>query len=267
MNINYIKKNGIHTCDYEIPINQWLTLFQNETIFTKERFKVLGLFYNELNHKSSCYDLAKKYFGIKEFDYLENVTKLAQSFNAFITGLGRSISKKLNINCGTQGHSYYILVMNGKYITNENGKHFEWTLLPNLVNALDIYFNNLNNEFISIVEETIIDSETHTEGKKISYYTSKYERNTINRDKAKKIHGYNCAVCGFNFEKVYGNLGKDYIEVHHIKPLSTLNEEVKINPKTDLICVCANCHRMLHRKKSEILTVEQLKDILKKESE
>jgi len=139
--------------------------------------------------------------------------------------------------------------MKGKYITNENGKHFEWTILPNLVKALDIYLNNLNDEFISIVEEVSSDEETNKEGKKISYYTSKYERNHKNRVKAKEIHGYDCAVCGFNFEKVYGNLGKEYIEVHHIKPLSTLNEEVKINPSTDLICVCANCHRMLHRKK------------------
>lgn len=32
-----------------------------------------------------------------------------------------------------------------------------------------------------------------------------------------------------------------------------------INPETDLVCVCSNCHRMIHRRKNSILTVEELK--------
>ena len=53
-------------------------------------------------------------------------------------------------------------------------------------------------------------------------------------------------ICGFDFEQKYGELGKGYIEVHNIKPLATLEQEVFVNLETDLICVCANCHRMLH---------------------
>ena len=66
----------------------------------------------------------------------------------------------------------------------------------------------------------------------------------------------------FDFGQKYGELGKGYIEVHHIKPLATLEQEVVINPETDLICVCANCHRMLHRFKNYIVTVEELKYIV-----
>lgn len=102
----------------------------------------------------------------------------------------------------------------------------------------------------------------HSEGKKKVYYTTKYERNLKNRDAAIRIHGTKCMICGFDFEKMYGELGKGYIEVHHIKPLSELDEEVVVNPETDLMCVCSNCHRMLHRFKSYIVTAEVLKQMI-----
>lgn len=50
--------------------------------------------------------------------------------------------------------------------------------------------------------------------------------------------------------------------MHHIKPLSGLEEEVVVDPEQDLICVCSNCHRMLHRFKSYIVSVEELKQIV-----
>ncbi|MCM3252449.1 hypothetical protein M3635_09985 [Priestia aryabhattai] len=34
--------------------------------------------------------------------------------------------------------------------------------------------------------------------------------------------------------------------VHHVKPLSTLEEEVVINPEQYLVPVCAKCHRMMY---------------------
>lgn len=71
-------------------------------------------------------------------------------------------------------------------------------------------------------------------------------------------------ACGFDFEEVYGELGRNFIEVHHIKPLYSLDEEVVIDPATDLVCLCSNCHRMIHRKRDSILSLEDLIKILKK---
>lgn len=66
---------------------------------------------------------------------------------------------------------------------------------------------------------------------------------------AKQIHGYTCQVCRFNFEREYGELGLNYIEAHHLTPLSKiLPEAVKLSPKNDFAVVCANCHKMIHRK-------------------
>lgn len=74
-----------------------------------------------------------------------------------------------------------------------------------------------------------------------------------------------CEVCGFIFENTYGELGKDYIECHHIVPLSEIDvqRETKIS---DLALVCANCHRMLHRKKT-LLSIQDLKKIINSNSD
>lgn len=101
------------------------------------------------------------------------------------------------------------------------------------------------------------------EGGVKEYYGKRYERSAENRRRAIEIHGYECAVCGFDFSKVYGHRGKGFIEVHHIKPLSTVQEEAEVNPDTDLIPVCANCHRMIHRDSNDVLTVDELKGQLK----
>lgn len=101
-----------------------------------------------------------------------------------------------------------------------------------------------------------------TEGKKYLIYTTKYERNPKNRKQAIDIHGTKCQVCGFDFEKVYGDLGNGYIEVHHKVPLYSLDEEIEINPETDLCCLCSNCHRMIHHRRNQIITMDELKTIV-----
>jgi 5-methylcytosine-specific restriction enzyme A len=100
------------------------------------------------------------------------------------------------------------------------------------------------------------------EGKKTRVYTFKYERKKECRDQALRIHGYSCMVCEFNFKNTYGEWGEGYIHVHHLRPLSSNDEEVEINPELDLAVVCANCHSMIHRKKNVLLSIPQLKGYL-----
>ncbi|MDB3086414.1 restriction endonuclease [Clostridioides difficile] len=119
--------------------------------------------------------------------------------------------------------------------------------------------NPLNINTINIELET----EIRKEGKVKYVYGKQYERNPRNRIEAIKYHGTKCIVCGFDFEKTYGDRGKGYIEIHHIKPLSSVGEESNINPKTDLVPICSNCHRMIHRKKDNVLSIDDLKQIIK----
>lgn len=107
-----------------------------------------------------------------------------------------------------------------------------------------------------------IDGKSIREGKKAYVYSTKYERSSKNRLAAIKIHGTKCMACGFDFGKFYGKQGKDFIEVHHVKPLHEVNGEMEVNPETDLICLCSNCHRMIHRDPHHTLSLEELKQII-----
>jgi putative restriction endonuclease len=117
--------------------------------------------------------------------------------------------------------------------------------------------DDLNDQKDTQFQTTVI------EGGKKRIYSTKYERKKESRDQALHIHGYSCQVCGFNFKDIYGDWGEGYIHVHHLKPLSTNEQEVEINPECDLSVVCANCHSMIHRRKDRLLSIKDLQDLIK----
>lgn len=102
------------------------------------------------------------------------------------------------------------------------------------------------------------------EGRSFDIVTTKYERNHKNRSICVDKYGYKCQICSFDFEKKYGVIGKRFIHVHHIVPLSEMGDAYVINPLRDLIPVCPNCHAMLHRT-TPPLTPEELKRLIKLE--
>ena len=104
--------------------------------------------------------------------------------------------------------------------------------------------------------------EEYTEGGRMKKLTNVHERNPKLRLAAIQHHGTRCMVCDFDFEEVYGKRGIGYIEVHHLIPISETVKPTKVNPVTDLIVLCCNCHRMIHRYRKCILTPEELKEIL-----
>jgi len=78
------------------------------------------------------------------------------------------------------------------------------------------------------------------------------ERNRRLVESVKKIHGYTCQVCGFDFERTYKIIGHEFIEVHYLTPIQALKSQKAVpDPKNDFAVLCANCHRMIH--KSELL--------------
>lgn len=123
-----------------------------------------------------------------------------------------------------------------------------------------------NDEIEVRISEDLADLELENEyfeGQKKSRLSSFYERNPKLRLAAIKIHGLSCKVCGFDFKFFYGDHGSGFIEVHHLKPVSTLEVSTKLSPENDMTVVCSNCHRMLHRNRDMVLTPAQLKDLLR----
>jgi putative restriction endonuclease len=100
------------------------------------------------------------------------------------------------------------------------------------------------------------------EGGKKRVYSTRYERDPKLRKRAIEIHGERCAACDFSFQEVYGEHGSGFIHVHHVIPISEYEGKQKVDPETDLIPLCANCHAMVHRKPNETLSIEELKALL-----
>ena len=104
--------------------------------------------------------------------------------------------------------------------------------------------------------------ETYLEGAAIRVSVNAYERNTKARQKCIEHYGCICAACGFDFEASYGEIGRGFIHVHHVKPLSEIGAQYQVNPIQDLRPVCPNCHAMLHMQ-SPAMSIEELKELIK----
>jgi len=184
------------------------------------------------NSKNSYYATIENYrpfsfavdFKDKKGNYLENVLNI----NAHFRNGVRVISEEI----------YYKILSQAEILNNISDSEKE----P---------LQTVNEDF----------SSYGIEGKKKVQYSTIYERDPQLRSAAIKIHGTICKCCGFDFEKSYGELGKGFIHVHHLKPISKSGELI-VNPETDMIVLCPNCHSMIHRKKNNTLSIEELKAIL-----
>lgn len=99
------------------------------------------------------------------------------------------------------------------------------------------------------------------EGAACQIIQTRYERNPFARAECLKHYGYSCSVCSLNFEERFGEIGSNFIHVHHLIRIASFGEAHVIDPIKDLRPVCPNCHAMLH-KKDPPLTIEELKSTI-----
>ena len=114
-----------------------------------------------------------------------------------------------------------------------------------------------------------IDSPHSEYSEALRYSKEKYfwARNRELAREAKKYYGFRCQICESTYEEIYGNLGKSYIECHHLNPLSERAErewtkEIRTNIK-DVTILCANCHRIVHSRK-RALSIDFVKAHIRK---
>ena len=110
--------------------------------------------------------------------------------------------------------------------------------------------------FVSPEESTL--PETYPEGASVRVGVNAYERSHAARRRCLEEHGHACAVCDFDFERAYGELGRGFIHVHHLRPLSEVGEGYEVDPVLDLKPVCPNCHAMLHARHPAV-PIEELR--------
>jgi hypothetical protein len=120
-------------------------------------------------------------------------------------------------------------------------------------------FNDFPDEISA--NDLIQNKHSFFEGAITEIKVNKYERSINARNAFINHYKAICSVCYFDFYKTYGDIGKNFIHVHHKVELAKINKEYQVDPINDLIPVCPNCHAMLHRTKPA-MTTEQLKKIL-----
>jgi hypothetical protein len=109
------------------------------------------------------------------------------------------------------------------------------------------------------------DHHEYTESRRASRERYFFARNPKLAREAKERAAYRCEVCGFHFVELYGDIGRDFLEAHHLDPLADRPELEWSNEVRTLLervaAVCSNCHRMLHRRRPAY-TLEELRVVI-----
>lgn len=109
--------------------------------------------------------------------------------------------------------------------------------------------------------------ETEGERKHITQETEVIYRNPQLRLQCLAKYGYQCQCCGMDFAEMYGKeLGENFIEVHHLKPISTFETDgVPENFLENLVPLCSNCHSMIHHIRESEHPLRDLREAYKGE--
>ncbi len=116
---------------------------------------------------------------------------------------------------------------------------------------------------LGLLPEQIDEPQEFYEGVSKPITVNAYERNPQARNVCIEHYGAKCIICDFVFQEKYGEVGKGFIHVHHIKPLGEIGAEYQVDPISDLCPVCPNCHAMLHMRKPPY-SPNELRAILKR---
>jgi hypothetical protein len=171
--------------------------------------------------------------------------------------LGRRVCEKLHI---AKPPGYWFKALSEAYWTGG----WIWIMRENLAAAVkQMGWAREQSEVFFVSPEELPATEKFTEGKVQLVPVNIFERSVKARSACLRHYGFVCAVCEFDFEKIYGELGCEFIHVHHNKSLATIGKKYTVNPIKDLRPVCPNCHAMLHRR-TPALTINQLKKLIKR---
>lgn len=118
------------------------------------------------------------------------------------------------------------------------------------------------SDVVNLFPDEISGDVTFLEGAKRQVTVNAYERNQRARQVCIQHYGACCFICGFSFGSFYGEVAKNFIHVHHLRPFSEINEAYEVDPLVDLRPVCPNCHAVLHLRRPAF-SVEEIIDFVR----
>lgn len=171
-----IKQNGEYICDIDVTVEDWKEVLRDNSLMTENYKDVLFKFYLETEHKSTCKALGEKYGASP------------QSYNGTITNFAKAVQKKLNRFevIGADGKpTFWIIPMLGKNV----GKHFEWTIRPELVKAIeDVFINENYLRFKKLLEYFVAHLEFCVTNDKNNDRYNSYIKNVKNFNRSGQGH-------------------------------------------------------------------------------
>ena len=149
---------------------------------------------------------------------------------------------------------WQILALKG---VGSTAKTFLWQLRPEVVEALEILgFTDASD----LARDERIVATTLTEGAP-SVSKETLRRNAVARELCLSYHEPICKVCGMDFRLTYGAEFRDCIHVHHLNPMAQATGLRVVNPNTDLVPVCPNCHAVIHAH-DELRTLDAVRALM-----
>ncbi|AUS95485.1 HNH endonuclease [Clostridium thermosuccinogenes] len=233
----------------DISKEVWSQILTDREVTTESDLNILKIVYESKNHEIGASEIA---------------SKLNIPHHVVINLQISRFSKRVINKTGAQPP----LRKDGKprwwhvpFLGYEKGGKFPWIMRPELVNAFEEVFGQSDTESVYSGEIIIEDITSLPEGTVSQVFVNRYERNRKARNICIDYYGSKCAVCGFDFERTYGPIGKDKIHIHHLVPLSKVQKEYEVDPIQDLRPVCPNCHLIIHSKR-EPFTIEEVREMI-----
>ena len=245
--------NLIYSHKIDFDKEDFCKALSKEGLLNEKEMLQLSIHYQMSSHKATPTELSKLLGDYSHQAVSSRNVRIAKKISKFIGKLP-PVRKD-----GT--YRWWALLWNAE----KKGRHWECELKPEVVEAIEeLKIFQLDEMKINQEE---LEQELYFEGAAINRKVNIYERDAKARERClefyKRTYGrLFCQICNFDFEKTYGAIGKDYIHIHHIVPISVIGAEYQIVPEKDLIPVCPNCHAMLHRLSEKVLTVDELKNII-----
>ncbi len=227
----------------DITQQQWVNLLEDRAIVRESDLHLLKALYRCKNYRATAKQLAQL------LHVPHHIT-----LNLQVGQLGKRIAKELPISVPKHKHgkgrdkepSWWNVPFWGE--TQKEGEY--WILRPELQAAIqEVIDKEVFLLDVPLAEEIgSSDQKNLYEGAKKQIYVNSYERDRNARNQCINEYGVQCCICEFDFEKTYGPVGRDFIHVHHLIPLSKIKETYQVKPLEDLRPVCPNCHAIIHKK-------------------
>lgn len=225
---------------FNIPIDDWVKLLKDKNIFTEEAIEMVFFTFSQ-KYQSTPTDIGLA-MGVSQ-----------QKVSSINVNTARKIYQKYKCIPPNRNGSYmyWNVLFSDSNIKKTPSGYYVFKLRDNLIKAIQ-FIQDTDSDFFSLqnINKTGINNlSIYSEGEVKFNWIKTYGRNALARKKCIDFHGALCSICGFDFSKEYNGQFENLIVVHHIEPLGEVKKTHSIDPKVDLIPVCANCHLVIHTKK------------------